>query len=101
MADCMEFPKTVDEFMEQYKITDTEQIYTNGMDMVPVFRMKQWFETHPQTGHWIQGHSGNLVTLKCDRCNYTDVYKEKPIWIPNYCANCGVYMKGEISESNL
>lgn len=43
MADMMEFPNTVEEFMEQYKITDTEQIYTNGADLVPIFRMKQWF----------------------------------------------------------
>ena len=44
MADMMMFPNTVEEFMEQYKITDTEQIYTNGTDLVPIFRMKQWFE---------------------------------------------------------
>lgn len=47
---------------------------------------------HPQTGHWIQGHSGNRVTLECDQCNYTSVYKEKPIWTPNYCPNCGARM---------
>ena len=44
MADMMTFPNTVEEFMEQYKITDTEQIYTNGTELVPIFRMKQWFE---------------------------------------------------------
>lgn len=44
MCDCMEFPKTVDEFMENYKIIDSEQIYTNGTELVPIFRMKQWFE---------------------------------------------------------
>lgn len=30
MSDEMIFPKTVEELMEQYKITDTEQVYTNG-----------------------------------------------------------------------
>ena len=44
MDDMMTFPETVEEFMEQYKITDTEKIYTNGTDLVPIFRMKQWFE---------------------------------------------------------
>ena len=43
----MEFPETVDEFMESYKIVDTEQVYTNGAELVPVFRMKQWFEHLP------------------------------------------------------
>ena len=40
----MMFPNTVEEFMEQYKIVDTEKIYTNGADLVPIFRMMQWFE---------------------------------------------------------
>lgn len=44
MADMMTFPDTVEEFMEQYKIVDTDQVYTNGVEMVPIFRMKQWFE---------------------------------------------------------
>jgi hypothetical protein len=44
MCDVMSFPATVDEFMEQYKIVDREEVYTNGAEMVPIFRMKQWFE---------------------------------------------------------
>lgn len=44
MSEIMMFPDTVEEFMEQYKITDTEHAYTNGTEMVPIFRMKQWFE---------------------------------------------------------
>lgn len=47
MADLMTFPNTVEAFMDQYKITDTEQIYTNGAELVPIFRMKQWFENKP------------------------------------------------------
>lgn len=43
MDNVMTFPDTVEEFMEQYKITDTEQVYSNGMDMIPIFRMRQWF----------------------------------------------------------
>lgn len=48
----MTFPNTVEEFMEQYKITDTEQIYTNGAELVPIFRMKQWFDHNPEQ-RWI------------------------------------------------
>ena len=44
MSDCMHFPDTVEEFMEQYKMTDAEQVYSNGTEYVPIFRMKQWFE---------------------------------------------------------
>ena len=45
-------------------------------------------------GHWIDGHSGSLITIQCDQCKYTDVYKEKPLWKPNYCPNCGAVMNG-------
>ena len=45
MSDCMTFPDTVNEFMDQYKIVDTDGIYmSKGSELVPIFRMKQWFE---------------------------------------------------------
>ena len=44
MGDVMTFPASVEEFMEQYKMTDTEQVYSNGTEYVPIYRMKQWFE---------------------------------------------------------
>jgi len=47
MADMMTFPETVEEFMEQYKVVDTKRVYTNGVELVPIFRMKQWFEHLP------------------------------------------------------
>lgn len=48
MADCMTFPNTVEEFMEQYKVIDTEQVYTNGTEFVPIYRMRQWFQHEPE-----------------------------------------------------
>lgn len=56
MNDMMTFPETVEEFMYKYKITDTEQIYTNGAELVPIFRMKQWFDHKPEQkkGEWIE-----------------------------------------------
>ena len=44
MADMMTFPATVEEFMEQYKTTDTKHEYSNGTEYVHIYRMKQWFE---------------------------------------------------------
>lgn len=44
MAVMMTFPKTFDEFAEQYKIIDDEEIYTNGQELIPIFRVKQWLE---------------------------------------------------------
>lgn len=44
MGVMMTFPASVEEFMEQYKMTDTEHVYSNGTEYVPIYRMKQWFE---------------------------------------------------------
>ena len=44
MSDLMTFPATVEEFMEQYKTVDSEHMYSNGIEYVPIFRMNQWFE---------------------------------------------------------
>ena len=40
--DIMEFPSTFDEFAKEYGFKDKEEIYTNGSDLIPVFRVKQW-----------------------------------------------------------
>lgn len=44
MGDCMTFPETFEEFAEQYKIVDTEEVYTNGTELIPIFRVEQWLE---------------------------------------------------------
>lgn len=54
MGEMMTFPETIQEFLEQYKIVDTEQVYTNGAELVPIFRVLQWYDAHitpakPQT----------------------------------------------------
>lgn len=36
--------KSLDEFMEYYKVVDTENIYSIGIEFVPIFRVKQWEE---------------------------------------------------------
>ena len=42
MGDIMTFPETFDEFAELYKIIDKEEVYTNGIELIPIFRVKQW-----------------------------------------------------------
>lgn len=44
MSDVMSIQNTFDEFAEQYKIVDEQEIYTNGTELIPIFRMKQWLE---------------------------------------------------------
>ena len=53
MGDMMTFPATVEEFMVQYRITDTEHVYSNGTEYDAIYRMKQWFE--PCRNQWSGG----------------------------------------------
>lgn len=63
MGDTMTFPKTVEEFMEEYKIVDSDQVYTNGAELVPIFRMKQWFEHTNAT-------SDAVPVVRCKDCKW-------------------------------
>lgn len=44
MGETMDFPKTPQEFIEQYKFKDSQEVYTNGADLVPMFRVRQMIE---------------------------------------------------------
>lgn len=95
MGDLMTFPDTVEEFMEEYKIIDTEQVYTNGAELVPIFRMKQWFEhlptSEPKKGKWVAFvNEGGELDLKCSICS-----EEQGFYFCyfNYCPNCGAKME--------
>ena len=75
MGDMMTFPASVEEFMEQYKMTDTGHVYSNGTEYVPIYRMKQWFEhCRNQQLHTIDA----VPVVRCRDCKrrYTDSWCE-------------------------
>ena len=96
MPDMMTFPNTVEEFMEYYKITDTKQVYTNGAELVPIFRMKQWFEHKPerQPGKWIRK---TFEDWWCNQCG-NEICTETP---ENYyyCPCCGARMEVDADDT--
>ena len=70
MGDMMTFPATVEEFMEQYKMTDTEHVYSNGTEYVPIYRMKQWFEhCRNQQRPTIDA----VPVVRCRECKYSRI----------------------------
>ena len=71
MSDMMAFPDTVEEFMENYKIVDTDEVYTNGAELVPIFRMKQWFEHLP---------SAQPEIIRCKDCIFHGLCRTSPKW---------------------
>lgn len=117
MSDLMTFPNTVEEFMEQYKIIDTEQVYTNGAELVPIFRMKQWFEhlptAEPMTGLYVDGFNDGYKAgkedaeprkgkwletefLKLRECSYCHVrWGMYDVENFDFCPNCGARMEKE------
>lgn len=44
MPDCMEFPKTPEEFIKSCSFKDSKEVYTNGSELIPVFRVEQMLE---------------------------------------------------------
>ena len=88
MCDCMRFPDTVEEFMEQYKVVDKEGIYmSKGAELIPIFRMEQWFEHEKaqKKGHWIDEGTNYL----CSECH-------RGCWVnSDYCPWCGADMTGD------
>ena len=44
MSDYMTFPETIEQFLHDYSFYDKEEIYTNGSELIPVFRVIQALE---------------------------------------------------------
>ncbi len=44
MNEEMEFPETFEEFAKEYGFQDEKEVYTNGSDLIQIFRVKQWLE---------------------------------------------------------
>ena len=94
----MDFPNTFDEFAEDYGFKDKDEIYTNGLELIPVYRVKQWLEHITpirSKGHWIEtndyftGAYESIDYVECSCC-HADSLEEG-----NYCPNCGAEMESE------
>lgn len=100
MADCMTFPNTLDEFLEQYQFKDSEEIYTNGSMLIPVFRVKQWAEHAANIRKNIKAEwtspDGISICSNCGKAAPYDVEGDIIMYWPNlnYCPNCGAQMTG-------
>lgn len=44
MSECMMFPSKWEKFIEDCSFVDSEKVYTNGTELVPVFRVEQMVE---------------------------------------------------------
>lgn len=121
----LSFPNTFDELVEQYGITDTDEVYTNGSKLIPDFRVKQWLmeaningyteglsETVTEfadrcrecgkmrKGHWI--YDETLGNWRCSKCNETPKtmgYVGTADFMAEhfkFCNHCGAKMESEV-----
>ena len=49
----MPFPKTIDEFIDSYKFVDRKEVYTNGSELIQVFRVQQALDHYLPRQKWI------------------------------------------------
>lgn len=96
MADCMMFPNDWHDFIKDYSFIDSEQVYTNGSELIQVFRVIQLIE------HLLKEQEAkNVVNMtlskdcfliaSCPKCNALLTRVEHK----NYCGYCGQAVKWE------
>ena len=100
MSDSMCFPDTIEEFIEEYSFKDGDEVYTNGSQLIQVYRIEQALEYYnlSQTIHakWdmvrYSDESGGK-TIKCTNCHYVleTLYPENY----HHCPYCGAIMDKE------
>lgn len=106
-CNSMEFPKTFDEFANDYGFTDDKEIYTNGSHLIPVFRVRQWLD-HIEQQPSDDCISREFIRVKVeyppeDLCIYPE-YKGKPYFSIEYKENnedivgYGTYNSDVLSE---
>ncbi len=79
----MDFPSTFDEFAKDYGFKDKNEVYTNGSELIPVFRVKQWLE-HIST------------TRNCESCRYYGLHNE----VCKYCYKCSLWTEIKSTTKN-
>ena len=114
MGDMMDFPKTIDEFLEDYSFKDKKEFYTNGSMLIPTFRAKQAFEYYMQKSNdlinrqkaeikelnrVIKGREQLVNTLnKCCRQAKSEAIKE---FVERLKIKVKMYNSEDVDESNL
>ena len=104
MPDClMPFPEDWHDFLKDYSFDDSQEVYTNGSRLIPVFRVEQLIK------HLLKAQEPVMVeeradtdTINCPKCGqqFARVGRDKSIYLdtdeePNYCPKCGQAVKWE------
>ena len=77
MADMMDFPPTFEEFIDKYSFKDKEEIYTNGSELIPSFRVMQAWDHYTSNMKEINQNINNIYDcLRMIENNLYDIEEE-------------------------
>ena len=65
-GEIMEFPETFEQFAKEYGFKDSKEVYTNGSDLIPIFRVKQWLEHEMSAEQYRQRMIQAFHNADCD-----------------------------------
>lgn len=99
MADMQEFPENWEDFIKMYEFDDSAEVYTNGVMLVPSFRVGQMIEHYfkERTCESVNVN-GYAFRFECSSCGYVAIVHNCEIRLdelPNYCPNCGAKVVSE------
>lgn len=79
MADQMTYPKNPMDFIKGYSFRDKEEVYTNGAELIPVFRVEQMIEhymPHRTHKHTYENCHNLTCRRKCEQDGYNRAIDE-------------------------
>ena len=65
MNDVMEFPNTFEEFLNEYSFKDSDEVYTNGSELIQTFRVMQGYE------HFVKQIRADAIEEALMLCTYS------------------------------
>lgn len=87
MAEMMTFPETFDEFVEEYGFVDKKEAYTNGSELIQVFRVKQWLDHEAA----LRRADKNLLWAASDALTELAHHLLGEDWYSDYADREGIY----------
>lgn len=76
MTNCMNFSDDWREFLKSYSFKDIEELYTNGSELIPVFRVEQLIE------HLLKAQEPRVLTL--EEVKKLQSLKDGAVWIETF-----------------
>lgn len=94
MPDCMmPFPEDWHDFLKDYSFDDSQEVYTNGSRLIPVFRVEQLIKHLLKAQEPIEPIMADGIRyILCGNCK-KPLCRTSDNYLPSYCEDCGRAVK--------